>query len=381
MHRVLSLFALAITQILSTPGQITTHARGALYRTRSAVIGDPRRYRSPKQAGPKRKRASETEGQLVQEGWLESKSKREREKESHGTSRTETGREQLSVRGRGRGIVWAWSARVPTPVALALGFGTPSCPPYARVIGPPSLFHLGLSRTEARAVRASSSHIREVLLLSHRGQGERGLPRRLVASASFLLLQFILLAHVLLFLYLSSSFFVSFWDLFAVSLFLLPALPSFSLFIPPAVSLTLSRHPYRFKRGRSPFFLSATFFLCAPRPRTIFISTTCLAGWRLAISERASERASKRASDRPTRFATGSTLFASRGTRGYFFSFSRCIGCIVNAVLVIIADRLVVATASRRRCVMIPIANKSHGEQHASVNRALRSREKIALLN
>lgn len=44
------------------------------------------------------------------------------------------------------------------------------------------------------------------------------------------------------------------------------------LSLPPDIRIDSSA-----ARSRPPFFLSATFFLRMPRPRTIFISTTCLA--------------------------------------------------------------------------------------------------------
>lgn len=148
---------------------------------------------------------------------------------------------------------------------------------------------------------------------------------------------------------------------------------SFSSACPPKFlalysSLTLSRHPYRFKRGRSPFFLSATFFLYAPRPRTIFISTTCLAGWRLAISERASEQ--------PTRFATGSTLLASRGTRVFLLFFRLHRECCSSNYR---------RPACRRYRSSSPMRDDSRLRTSRAASTlqwtALRSRERLALRN
>jgi len=113
VRRVLSLFALAITQILSTPGRITTRARGALDRARSAVIGDPRRVPVPRakrggseraRNGP-RARASETRDR-VEVG----RSNQRASEKGRGGAVKQAGwkeREQLAARGRGRRIVWA----------------------------------------------------------------------------------------------------------------------------------------------------------------------------------------------------------------------------------------------------------------------------------
>lgn len=83
---------------------------------------------------------------------------------------------------------------------------------------------------------------------------------------------------------LSPSF--SLGDLFSVAAPLCPLASgplalhsSRRLSLPPDIRIDSSA-----ARSRPPFFLSATFFLRTPRPRTIFISTTCLAlrgaAWR-----------------------------------------------------------------------------------------------------
>lgn len=71
-------------------------------------------------------------------------------------------------------------------------------------------------------------------------------------------------------------------------LFLLPVLsislscprsPTLFFFLTFSVSRSsLQTSAYRFKCGRLLFFLSATFFHHTSRPRTIFVSTTCLNG-------------------------------------------------------------------------------------------------------
>jgi len=256
--------------------------------------------------GPEHERASEREARSGGRRTVEPTSEREGEKESRETSEMEGAGATRCTRERTKDCL-GMSARVPTPVALAPSFGTPSCPPHARVIAPPSPFHFVLSPTKARAARLSSLLVREVLLLSH------GSPLSfIVASFASSSLSLFLLAHnpppLALSLSLFLSFFLSFFLLHFLSLSHSEA-SSLSLFFPFLPS-RVSRFPFlsvrclslppdiridsSTARARRSFSPPRFFSLCEPRPRTIFISTTCL-----AVSERASERSTESATSLP----------------------------------------------------------------------------------
>lgn len=214
---------------------------GALDRARSAAIEGPRRDASSEtqrgRIGPRSERMQAIRVERRRESGYVREKAREKERE-----RGEGLGEWYMERKRERGH------SVPTPAAHAPSILAPRGPPRLppQVIGSLALPHSSL-------------------LPPHRIE-------RMLLSSFFCRLSYLLLPHWLFSLPpdypLSLSLSLS-----------CPRSPTLFFFLTFSVSRSsLQTSAYRFKCGRLLLFLSATFFHHTSRPRTIFVSTTCLSG-------------------------------------------------------------------------------------------------------